>query len=149
MISHRHTEFSWQRTPREPGSPFETGKITQQGCGFAGQLTIELFGGENLYTMQTAGGHFGHITITKTTADSPIETHAFVGYRKDDKIRYDHIVIDGTQDRKGGKIVDVAHSNISDEESFKLAHEIFASWLPEPVRNLDFIREIVTYKREG
>jgi hypothetical protein len=119
--------------------PFEDGRLVATGCGFSSVLTIELFGGENLYTMHGAGGHVGHVTIVQTSADSPIETHQFIGRHEDGKTVYRHV------DDKGHTLVD----GMSMDQAYKIAYELFAGWLPEEVRELPFVKEHITFSPEG
>lgn len=47
--------------------------IISIGCGFAYQVTIELWDGEQIITYTSTGGHYGHCIATNAKADSPIE----------------------------------------------------------------------------
>lgn len=43
---------------------------------FGMNIVVSAFDGETQYTVQTTGGHFGHMVITKQIVDAPIEVES-------------------------------------------------------------------------
>lgn len=52
---------------------FQEATIIRMGCGFALQMSVELYGGEKIVTFTSTGGHGANYCITMANADSPIE----------------------------------------------------------------------------
>ena len=58
---------------------FSDGLLTYIPSPFGSHLTISCYDGENIYTLQTTGGHIGQALMTKLAVDSPFEVKEFKG----------------------------------------------------------------------